>query len=73
LFVYLSTNFIQYDQVYGSLGTMLMSLVWINILAILILLGFEINMTIMLKGDKSKERKEAQEHKDSYKLSRSTN
>jgi uncharacterized BrkB/YihY/UPF0761 family membrane protein len=52
---------------------MLMSLVWINILAILILLGFEINMTIMLKGDKSKERKEAQEHKDSYKLSRSTN
>lgn len=57
IFIYLSSNFIQYDQVYGSLGTILMSLVWINIIAILILLGFEINMTILLKGDKAKEYK----------------
>lgn len=68
IFVYLSSNFIQYDQVYGSLGTMLMSLVWINILAILILLGFEINMTILLKGDKSKERKQIQERKTALSL-----
>lgn len=57
IFIYLSSNFIQYDQVYGSLGTVLMSLVWINIIAILILLGFEVNMTIILKGDQAKERR----------------
>ncbi len=58
VFIYFSSNFIQYDEVYGSLGTLLMSLVWINIIAILIIAGFEINMTILLKGDKAKERRE---------------
>lgn len=64
VFIYLSSNFIQYDQVYGSLGTVLMSLVWINIIAILIILGFEINMTILLKGDHAKERKALQMEQD---------
>lgn len=59
MFIYLSSNFIQYDQVYGPLGTMLMSLVWINLIAIIILWGFEINMTILLKGRNAISRMEA--------------
>lgn len=50
IFIYASGNVIKYDQVYGPLGTLLMFLVWVNFIAILTLLGFEINMTMMIKG-----------------------
>ncbi|HRP89759.1 MAG TPA: YihY/virulence factor BrkB family protein [Edaphocola sp.] len=58
-FIYLSTNIVHYDKVYGSLGTLFMFLVWVNLIALIILLGFEVNMTMLLKGNRTEELKEA--------------
>ncbi|HTO16831.1 MAG TPA: YihY/virulence factor BrkB family protein [Edaphocola sp.] len=61
-FIYLSSNIVNYDKVYGSLGTLFMFLVWVNLLALIILLGFEVNMTMLLKGNRTEELKEAIEN-----------
>lgn len=46
-FLYFATNFINYNKVYGSLGTLLMSMVLVNLLSVIILIGYEINLSIM--------------------------
>lgn len=47
-FFFIATHFINYNQVYGPLGTLIVLMIWINITAITILAGFEINSAIML-------------------------
>lgn len=47
VFLYISSNFINYNKVYGSLGTLLMSMVLVNLLSIIILIGYEINLSIL--------------------------
>jgi len=47
-FYFLVDNFLNYNKIYGSIGTLIafMVLVWLNIL--IILLGFELNISIIL-------------------------
>lgn len=47
-------NFSNYNKFYGSLGTLVMIIVWINLTALMILIGFELNASIYmaLKNDK---------------------
>jgi membrane protein len=39
-------NFSDYNRFYGSLGTMIMIIVWINLTALMLLIGFELNASI---------------------------
>lgn len=45
-FSFYVTNFAQYNKLYGSIGTLLVLLLWIYINAIGLILGFELNMSI---------------------------
>ena len=39
-------NFTNYNKFYGSLGAMIMIIVWINLTALMLLIGFELNASI---------------------------
>ena len=46
IFFYLVNNFLNYNQVYGSLGTLIAFMVWVWINTVIILLGFELNVSL---------------------------
>jgi membrane protein len=41
-------NFSNYNKFYGSLGAMIMIIVWINLTALMLLIGFELNASIYM-------------------------
>lgn len=47
-FFFIVTHFVNYNHVYGPLGTLIMFMIWIYISAITILAGYEINSAIIL-------------------------
>ncbi|MBK5253333.1 MAG: YihY/virulence factor BrkB family protein [Peptostreptococcaceae bacterium] len=53
LFSFYINNFANYTRVYGSLGSIIALLLWINMSSMIILIGAEINM--LVKGDKCKQ------------------
>ena len=46
LFSYYVSNFASYNKLYGSIGTIIAFMIWIYLISIVILLGFEINVSI---------------------------
>lgn len=48
VFFYLVNNFINYSQVYGSVGTIIAFMVWMWLNTLIILLGYELNVSILL-------------------------
>lgn len=46
-FNYYIDNFAQYNKLYGSLGTLIILMLWINLNAIALLIGFELNASIL--------------------------
>ena len=46
-FSYYVTNFAQYNKLYGSIGTLLVILLWMYFNSIILLLGFELNASII--------------------------
>lgn len=48
LFFYAVNNLVNYDKIYGSIGTLIIFLVWINLIAQIILIGFELNASIIV-------------------------
>jgi membrane protein len=48
LFTIFIENFTNYNKFYGSLGAMIMIIVWIDITALMILIGFELNASIYM-------------------------
>ena len=50
-------NFTNYNKFYGSLGTMIMIIVWINLTALMLLIGFELNASIYAASKKGLGRK----------------
>lgn len=48
LFFYIANHFINYNKVYGSIGTLLMFMAWMFITGMVILIGFELNLSIMM-------------------------
>ena len=51
-FNYYIDNFSNYNKIYGSIGTLIILLLWIYINAIILLIGFELNVSIeMLKKE----------------------
>ena len=53
-FNYYILNFSQYNKIYGSIGTLIIILVWIYFNAIILLTGFELNASISNAKEKSK-------------------
>lgn len=51
-FSYYIDNFAQYNELYGSIGTLIVILLWMYFNSIILLLGFELNASIMSAKDK---------------------
>ena len=54
VFFFLVNHFINYNKIYGSIGTLIAFMVWVWLNTIIILLGYELNVSILL-GKLSKE------------------
>ncbi len=53
-FSYYLANFGSYNKLYGSIGTLIALMVWINLISMLVILGFEMNVSLYdLEGDKN--------------------
>ena len=48
LFFYVVNNLINYNKIYGSIGTLIIFLLWINFMAQILLIGFELNVSIIV-------------------------
>jgi membrane protein len=46
VFAYFVQNFSQFNKLYGSLGTLMILLIWLNFNCMIVLMGFELNMSI---------------------------
>ena len=57
-FNYYVANFSKYNALYGSIGTLIIVLMWIYFNAIILLIGFELNASISYAKKKGKEIKE---------------
>lgn len=53
LFSYFVDNFGQYNELYGSIGALIVLMIWLQINAILLLIGFELNTSIAVNKDLS--------------------
>ncbi|WP_118972403.1 YihY/virulence factor BrkB family protein [Taibaiella koreensis] len=51
-FFFVANHFINYNRVYGSIGTLLMFMAWMFITGLVILIGYEINLAILLQTGK---------------------
>lgn len=46
-FFFVANHFINYNKVYGSIGTLLMFMAWMFIISLVFLIGFEMNLAIV--------------------------
>jgi membrane protein len=53
-FSYFVNNFGHYNKVYGSIGTLMVIMLWLHFNSVILLIGFELNASI----DKAKKGKE---------------
>lgn len=54
IFFYVVNNLVNYDKIYGSIGTLIIFLVWVNFMAQILLIGFELNASIIVHRKISK-------------------
>ncbi|MEZ0540887.1 YihY/virulence factor BrkB family protein [Fibrella arboris] len=53
-FSYYVSNFSSYNKVYGSIGTLIALMIWTNLICLLLVLGYEMNVILFnLEGDKN--------------------
>lgn len=55
LFSYYLENFSSYNKLYGSIGTLIAIMVWIYLISLLLILGFEINVDLREEKQKLKQ------------------
>jgi membrane protein len=48
IFFYAVNNLVNYDKIYGSIGTLIIFMVWVNFIAQILLIGFELNSSIVV-------------------------
>lgn len=48
-------NFGQYNKLYGSFGTVIVTMIWIQLNSLVLLIGFELNASIAINRDKREE------------------
>ena len=64
LFTIFIENFTNYNKFYGSLGSAVMIIVWINLTALMLLIGFELNASIYKASLNDQEKKKLLEFQD---------
>lgn len=53
-FSYYISNFGSYNKLYGSIGTLIALMIWINLISLLLIIGFDMNIALYgLEGDKN--------------------
>lgn len=57
-FFFVANHFINYNKVYGSIGTLLMFMGWTFIISLVFLIGFEINLAIVEYNHRRQQRRE---------------
>jgi membrane protein len=62
-FAYFVNHFATYNKLYGSLGTLLLLLIWLNFNCIILLVGFELNTSIMKAKQSVSQMQEARERR----------
>jgi membrane protein len=62
IFFFLVNNFINYNRVYGSIGTLIAFMVWVWLNTTIILLGYELNVSILLGKLSKQEESVAQQN-----------
>lgn len=53
-FFFIANNFLHYNKVYGSIGTLLMLMAWMFMTGLVILIGFEVNLSIIMLTNSAK-------------------
>ena len=48
-FFFVAAHFVNYNKIYGSIGTLLMFMIWMFLTALVMLIGYEINLAIMIR------------------------
>jgi len=48
IFFFMANNFIHYNKVYGSIGTLMAFMVWIWLNTLVILIGYDLNVSVMM-------------------------
>lgn len=56
VFFFLVDNFLNYNKVYGPIGTLIAFMVWLRINTLIVLLGYELNVSIILSKTEQEER-----------------
>lgn len=57
IFFYITSNFLEYNKIYGSIGTLMMMMAWMFLSGMIILIGYEINLSIAtIEINKKKEK-----------------
>ncbi len=60
IFFYIVDNFIQYNKVYGSIGTLIAFMGWMYINTLIILIGYELNVAILLASHTKRQQRAPQ-------------
>jgi len=55
-FSFFVNNFGTYNKIYGSIGAIIVLMVWLQIIALILLIGFELNASIAVQRDLKKEK-----------------
>lgn len=61
IFGYMANNLILYNEVYGSIGTLIVLMLWINLNSLVLLVGFEINNSITVNKVLRSRREESED------------
>lgn len=62
VFFFMVNNFINYNKVYGSIGSLMAFMVWVWLNTMVIILGYELNVSILLGKFSDKQNGEAKKH-----------
>ena len=57
-FSYFINNFGRYNEIYGSIGALMAMMVWIQLNSLILLIGFEINSSLIIQISKNKKHNE---------------
>ncbi len=63
-FTFYLNNFASYNKLYGSIGTLIALMLWLYITSMIVLVCFEVNVTLDLLEDKRKEREDRRKTKE---------
>lgn len=62
IFFFLADNFIRYNEIYGSIGTLMAFMVWIWLNIFIILVGYDLNVSVMMVKKTYREAKNGEEN-----------